>query len=242
MRVVFMGNPDFSVPALRAIIESSHELTGVVCSPDKPRGRGRKLAPLPVKAAALEYELDIFQPHSLKDIEFLETMQALQPDAFVVVAFRILPRELFSIPRLGSLNIHPSLLPKGRGPAPIQWTLLRGERETGISIIQLTEQIDGGGILMQETEPIDDEDCFGDLHDRFAKRGAEMVVEVLDRLERGEKIEPIKQDESQVTSARKLKPEDYVIDWEETAEDVNNKIRAFSPVPGAVDKVVRAIV
>jgi methionyl-tRNA formyltransferase len=164
-------------------------------------------------------------------------MRKLQPDAFVVVAFRILPRELFSIPKFGSLNIHPSFLPKGRGPAPIQWTLLRGEEETGISIIQLTEQIDGGGILMQETAPVHDEECFGDLHDRFAKRGAEMIVEVLDRLEGGEDIRPIQQDDSKATSARKLKPEDYVIDWKESTEDVYNRIRAFSPLPGAVAKL-----
>lgn len=237
MRVVFMGNPDFSVPALKAIYESSHEIAGVVCSPDKPRGRGRKLAPLPVKATAQDLGLAVYQPRTLKDAEFLDDMRGLLPDAFVVVAFRILPRELFSIPRFGSLNIHPSLLPKGRGPAPIQWTLLRGETETGISIIQLTEQIDGGGILMQERTVINESECFGDLHDRFAKRGAEMIVDVLDRLERGVRIDPIKQDETLVTSARKFEPSDYAVDWSRSAEEIQNRIRAFSPVPGVTAKL-----
>ncbi|RQV94223.1 methionyl-tRNA formyltransferase [bacterium] len=237
MRVVFMGNPDFSVPALQAIQESTHEIAGVVCSPDKPRGRGRKLASLPVKATAQEFGLRVFQPRSLKDAEFLKEMRSLQPEAFVVVAFRILPRELFSIPRFGSLNIHPSLLPRGRGPAPIQWTLLRGETETGITIIQLTEQIDGGGILMQERAAVNDEDCFGDLHDRFAKRGAELIVDVLDKLERGEVIRPIEQDESLATSARKLEPNDYLIDWSKSAEEIHHQIRAFSPTPGAATRL-----
>ncbi len=237
MRIVFMGNPDFSVPALKAIQASNHEIAGVVCSPDKQRGRGRKVVALPVKATALEFGLPIFQPRILKDPAFLDEIRQLKPDAFVVVAFRILPRSLFSIPRFGSLNIHPSLLPNGRGPAPIQWTLLRGEAETGISIIQLSERIDGGGILMQERASVEKEDCFGDLHDRFAVRGAEMIVEVLDKLDRNESIQIVKQDESQVTSARKLTTRDFLIDWNRSAASIIGQIRAFSPVPGAATKL-----
>jgi methionyl-tRNA formyltransferase len=236
MLIVFMGNPDFSVPALRAICESRHKIAGVVCSPDKPRGRGRKVAPLPVKATAQEFDLPLFQPHSLKDPVFLAEIRELRPDAFVVVAFRILPRELFSIPRFGSLNIHPSLLPKGRGPAPIQWTLLNGETETGISIIQLTEEIDGGGLLAQERSAISDEECFGDLHDRFANRGAELIIDVLDRLDSGEAIEPIPQ-VGEVSKAPKLSVADAEINWSNPAQAVVNQIRAFSPAPGACAKL-----
>jgi methionyl-tRNA formyltransferase len=138
MRLVFCGNPEFAVPTLEALLASHHQVVAAVTSPDKPRGRGRKLTALPVKDRALAAGLPVFQPKSLKDPEFLGQMAELKPDANVVIAFRILPRELFALPRLGSFNVHPSLLPRGRGPAPIRWTLLRGEEVTGVSIIHLS--------------------------------------------------------------------------------------------------------
>jgi methionyl-tRNA formyltransferase len=186
-----------------------------------------------VKKFTEDSGLPVFQPDSLKQPGFLDEMRSLQPDAFVVVAFRILPRELFSIPRYGSLNIHPSLLPKGRGPAPIQWTLLRGETITGVSIIQLTEQIDGGGILKQESTPVGESECFGDLHDRLAAMGAKMMVEVLDRFQAGESLTEIEQDDSQVTNAPKLFGSDFKINWNESSDAIVNRIRALSPKPGA---------
>ncbi len=236
MRVVFCGNPDFAVPSLENLLASSHEVVGVVTSPDKPRGRGRKVEPLPVKQRALEAGLPVFQPESLKDEAFLNEIRALAPDALVVVAFRILPRELFALPRLGSFNVHPSLLPAGRGPAPIRWTLIRGETETGVSIIQLTERIDGGGILSQIRVPIDTDEDFGSLHDRLSKLGAELLVQVLDQFEQHTPPMPMLQDESRVTKAPKLFADDFVLDWSQPAQDLHNRICALSPTPGAIAK------
>lgn len=234
MRIVFCGNPEFALPTLNALLGSSHQVAAVVTSPDQPQGRGRKLAPMPVKALALERGLRVLSPAKLKDPEFLEVLREINPDALVVVAFRILPREMFALPKWGSLNVHPSLLPKGRGPAPIQWTLLRGETETGVTIIRLTEEIDGGGMLAQEQTPIQPSENFGALRDRLSELGAKMLVRTLDRLDSGESLPPIQQDESQVTTARKLKPEDYILDFQLPAAEILNRIRAFAPAPGAV--------
>jgi methionyl-tRNA formyltransferase len=233
MRLVFCGNPEFAVPTLDALIASAHEVTAVVTSPDKPRGRGRKLTALPVKERALAAGLPVLQPGSLKDPEFLAQITKFQPDAIVVIAFRILPRELFGLPRLGSFNVHPSLLPRGRGPAPIRWTLLRGEEFTGVSIIHLTETIDGGGILKQETTPVGPAENYGTLHDRLARMGARMLVEVIDAFERGTPPAIITQDETQVTHAPKLHAEDLQLDWLLPAKELQCRIRALSPEPGA---------
>lgn len=234
MRVIFCGNPDFALPTLNALCASHHEVAAVVCSPDKPMGRGLKFAPLPVKRRAEELGLEVLQPESLKDSGFLQKIAQTQANVLVVVAFRILPRELFTLPAQGAVNVHPSLLPKGRGPAPIQWTLLRGEKETGVTIIRLTERIDAGNILRQERVSISPEDDFGALHDCLGALGARMLVETLDAIENGTQAEPQKQDDAHATAAPKLKPEDFVLHWEKSALVLRNQIRAFSPVPGAV--------
>ena len=233
MRLLFCGNPDFALPTLDMLLKSGHDVAAVVTSPDKPQGRGRKIQPLPVKEYALEKGLTVFQPETLSDEEFLGSIRELSPDALAVVAFRILPRELFALPRLGSFNVHPSLLPRGRGPAPIQWTLIRGETETGVSIIHLNEVIDGGAILAQEMTPVGNDEDFGTLHDRLAATGAHLLLNVLRQFEQGNPPRAIVQDESQVTRAPKLKPADYRIDWTMSARDIRNRIRAFSPQPGA---------
>ncbi|MBU1935899.1 methionyl-tRNA formyltransferase [bacterium] len=237
MRVVFCGNPDFALPTLQALHDSRHEIAAVVCSPDKPMGRGKKLGSPPVKNKAAQLGLEVLQPESLKDSGFLQTVQALKPDALVVVAFRILPRTLFTLPLHGALNVHPSLLPKARGAAPIQWTLIRGEQETGVTIIRLTEHIDAGNVLRQESVPIAPEDDFGTLHDSLAELGARLLVETLDAIEDETQPAPLKQNDAQTTTAPKLKPEDFVLNWEQNAEDLLNRIRAFSPVPGAVSRM-----
>lgn len=237
MRVVFCGNPDFALPTLEALCVSHHQVAAIVCSPDKPMGRGKKVGSPPVKRRATELGLEVLQPESLKDSGFLQKIAALQPAALVVVAFRILPRALLALPPHGAINVHPSLLPKARGAAPIQWTLLRGEEETGVTIIRLTEQIDAGNILRQERAPIAPNDDFGALHDRLASLGARLLVETLQAIEDGTQPAPQKQDESQATTAPKLKPEDFVLHWEESAEELRNRIRAFSPVPGAMTQM-----
>lgn len=233
MRLVFCGNPAFAVPTLNRLLTGGHQVLGVVCSPDKPRGRGRKIEPLPVKERALEAGLPVFQPGTLKDPDFLAQMRALELDALVVIAFRILPRELFAMPRLGSFNVHPSLLPRGRGPAPLRWTLIRGETETGVTIIHLTEKIDGGDMLLQRRVAVAADENYGSLHDRLALVGADLLCDVLHSFETGSPYPPIPQDEAGVTKAPKLTAEDYRLDWSMSTEELLNRIRAFSPQPAA---------
>ncbi|MBL0060081.1 MAG: methionyl-tRNA formyltransferase [bacterium] len=222
------------MPTLKALLASEHDVVAVVTSPDQPQGRGRKLTPMPVKEFALANRLPVLSPPKLKDSEFLSQLRDLNIDALVVVAFRILPREMFSLPKFGVLNVHPSLLPKCRGPAPIQWTLLRGEAETGVTIIRLTEEIDGGGMLAQERTSISPDENFGKLHDRLSEIGAQMLVKVFSSLGRRDSIQPILQDESQITTARKLKADDYILDFQLSGAELLDRIRAFSPAPGAL--------
>ena len=233
MRVVFCGNPEFAIPTLDALLSGPHEVLAAVCSPDKPRGRGRELQPLPVKERALQAGLPVFQPESLKDPQFLGEIRALSPECLVVIAFRILPRDLFALPKHGSFNVHPSLLPRGRGPAPIRWTLLRGESETGVTIIHLSETIDGGDILRQEkTQVMPDED-YGSLHNRLSGIGAKLLTDVLAAYDGGHPPTPLVQDETMVTKAPKLYGKDFELDWNLSAVELMNRIRAFSPDPGA---------
>ncbi|MBI5059510.1 methionyl-tRNA formyltransferase [candidate division KSB1 bacterium] len=234
MKVVFCGNPEFALFTLDALIASEQRVQAVVCSPDKARGRGLRTSGLPVKERALAAGIPLLQPESLNHPEFLDTVRGLAPDCLVVVAFRILPRELFALPRFGSFNVHPSLLPRGRGPAPLRWTLIRGERETGVSIIQLTEQIDGGGILAQERTSIAESENYGALHDRLGKLGARMLVDVLSALERGAALPSIEQDSTLATKAPKLRPDDFRINWNASTFEILCRIRAFSPNPGAI--------
>lgn len=237
MRVVFCGNPEFALPSLEALLAGPHEVAAAVTSPDKPQGRGRRLQAMPVKMRAQAAGVSVLQPESLSDADFLARLRHLAPDALVVVAFRILPRELLALPRRGCFNVHPSLLPRGRGAAPIRWTLIRGETETGVTIIHLNEVIDGGAILAQERTTVGDDEDFGSLHDRLAQMGAHLLMNVLKRIESGASLEPIEQDESQVTRAPKLKAEDFRIDWTMSARDIRNRIRAFSPQPGTVTRM-----
>lgn len=234
MRIVFCGNPEFSIPTLRELQRCHHEIAAVICGPDRPQGRGRKVQPMPVKQFALREGFTVLQPEKLNEADLLTSVRDLNPDALVVVAFRILPRELFAMPPHGSFNVHPSLLPRGRGPAPIQWTLIRGETETGVSIIHLSEVVDGGAILAQERTAIKPDENFGALHDRLAEIGARMLADVLRKFESGTPPQPMIQDEAKVTRAPKLKPEDYRIDWTLPSAEILNRIRAFSPQPGAV--------
>ncbi len=231
MHVVFMGTPDFAVPTLKALLESSHQVVGVVTRPDKPRGRGLKVLPPPVKVVAESRGLPVLQPLDLKEAGFLQALRAFRADVFVVVAFLILPPEVFEIPPKGTINLHASLLPKFRGAAPIQWALINGEKETGVTTFFIERQVDTGNILLQEKMPIAPEDTFGTLHDKLAALGARVVVCTLDLLEAGA-LEP-KPQTGQVTRAPKIKKEDRRINWEQPAEQIVNRIRGLSPVPGA---------
>lgn len=232
MKIVFMGTPEFALPSLQKIFESNHDLIAVVTAPDKQRGRGREVTPTPVKEFALKNKIKVFTPEKLGDQTFINEMQNMQPDLFVIVAFRILPRAVFSIPRFGSFNLHGSLLPKYRGAAPIQWALIKGEKETGVTTFFLDEKIDTGNIILQEKIQIDDEDNFGTLHDKMMILGAELVLKTVALINTGT-FQLSKQDDSLATPAPKITKEICKIDWNKSAIEIHNLARGLSPYPGA---------
>ncbi len=231
MRLVFMGTPDFAIPSLNRLLASSHTVLGVVTQPDRPSGRGLKVQFSPVKKMALAHGLPLLQPQKLTEPEFLNTLQTWNADCFVVVAFRILPKEVFTMPPKGTINLHASLLPKYRGPAPIQRAILNGEKETGVTTFFIEETVDTGQWILQEKVAIGPEETAGELHDRLAKLGAEVLLQTLDLIEKDLAL-PHPQ-VGTPTSAPKIHPEEGKIDWKEPAEKVFNRIRAFSPKPGA---------
>ncbi|WP_404366295.1 methionyl-tRNA formyltransferase [Marinobacter sp.] len=233
MRIVFAGTPDFAATALRSLIASGHTIAGVYSQPDRPAGRGRKLAPSPVKQVALDAGLPVYQPESLKTAEAQAELAGLKPEVMVVAAYGlILPRATLDIPDHGCLNIHASLLPRWRGAAPIQRAIAAGDRETGITIMQMAEGLDTGDMLLKLATPIRPDDTGGSLHDRLAGLGGEAIVEALHLLARGElKGEP--QNDSEACYARKLSKEEGQIDWSRAAADIERQIRAFNPWPGS---------
>ncbi len=233
MKIVFLGTPDFAIPSLKAIYHSNHQLIGVVTKPDKERGRGQKVTFTPVKQFAVEHNISVYQPEKLKgNSEFVEQMKSLGPDLFVVVAFRILPKEIFEIPKYGSFNLHASLLPKYRGAAPIQWALIKGETETGLTTFKLAEKVDTGNIYLQEKVPIYPEDNFGTLHDRLSELGADVVMRTIGMIESGN-YQLLPQDDSLASPAPKITKEICLIDWNKSACDIHNLVRGLSPYPAA---------
>ncbi len=232
MKIVFFGTPDFAIPVLTKIYESEHEILAVVTAPDKQRGRGRKVQFTPVKSKALELGLKVLQPDKLKNPEFVESLKKLGADLFVVVAFKILPPEVFTIPPRGSFNLHASLLPKYRGAAPIQWALINGEKITGVTTFFLEEKVDTGNIILQEKLEILDEDNFGSLHDKLSLLGADVTLKTINLIEAGN-VKLTKQDDSLATPAPKITKETCRIDWSKGAEAVHNLVRGLSPYPGA---------
>ncbi len=227
-----MGTPEFAKESLKKLLTSSHEVVAVVTVPDKPKGRGLKVKPSPVKEFALAHHIPVLQPVSLKDAEFIETLKKFAADVFVVVAFRILPVEVFSIPPKGTINVHASLLPKYRGAAPINWAIINGETETGVTTIFINERVDQGHILLQERVPIEADMTAGMLHDVLARVGAQLLVETLDRLQEGS-LTPQKQDPDLVSKAPKITKELCHLNFNQSAEQVHNWIRGLSPSPGA---------
>jgi len=227
-----MGTPEFAVASLRRILQSGHSVPLVVTAPDRPRGRGLKVQSSAVHRYAVERGLPVAMPDSLKDPEFLERVRALSPDVICVVAFRILPEELFGIPSRGSFNLHGSLLPRYRGAAPIQRAIMAGETTTGVTTFFLRPKVDTGAILMQRDIPIGPDMTAGELHDIMMEVGAELVVETLVRIERGQ-ADPTPQNEAEATPAPKIFREDCVINWAWPAKRIHDHIRGLSPWPGA---------
>ncbi|KUO62505.1 methionyl-tRNA formyltransferase [bacterium BRH_c32] len=232
MKIIFMGTPEFAVPSIDAINNSEHQLIAVVTAPDKERGRGREVSFTPVKDYAIKNNIAVLQPEKLKDPKFIEQIIELAPDLIIVIAFRILPREIFEIPRLGTFNVHGSLLPKYRGAAPIQWSLINGDTETGLTTFFIQEKVDTGNIILQKKIEINSDDNFGSLHDKLQSLSIDMVLETIKNIESG-KIELIKQDESKVSSAPKITKENSRIDWNQPSEKIHNLIRGLSPYPTA---------
>ncbi len=233
MRIVFMGTPDFAVASLERLIESEHELAAVVTQPNRPSGRGRKITPPPVKTTAEKAGLPILQPEDLKDPDFHKALAGLAPDALAVVAFRILPNEVLQIPKLGAVNVHASLLPKYRGAAPVQWALINGETETGVTIFKLDVGVDTGGILGQkEVEILDDDDALS-LGNMLSVVGADLLIETLAEAEEKGGFLGEPQDNSLATKAPKLKKEDGHLDFSQRGEQIICRMRGVTPWPGA---------
>ncbi|MBI4511347.1 MAG: methionyl-tRNA formyltransferase [Deltaproteobacteria bacterium] len=232
LRTVFMGSPEFAVPTLRAVMATT-DLCAVVTQPDKPAGRGQKLLPPAVKAVAGEAGIPVLQPRSARAPEFLDSLKALQPDVAVVVAYgKILPQAVLDVPMHGCLNVHASLLPRYRGAAPIQWAIIRGEKETGVTIMRLDAGMDTGPMLISRVVPIADEDTAGTLSERLAKAGAELMVVALERLQVGGLVET-PQDHAGATLAPLLSKEHGRIDWTKPAVELWNLVRGVDPWPGA---------
>ena len=231
--LIFMGTPGFAVPSLRALLDAEAPILLVITQPDRPKGRGRRVAVSPVKQLALERGLPVYQPKKVKSAEAVERIKALGPSCLVVVAYgQLLSAEILEIPPLGAVNVHASLLPKYRGPAPIHWALIQGETETGVTTMFMDAGMDTGDILLQRKAVIQPEETAGSLHDRLAEEGARVLVETLDLLKRGS-LEPRVQDSSQATYAPMLAKEDGRVDWHEDAKRICCRIRGLDPWPGS---------
>ncbi|MCH9031303.1 MAG: methionyl-tRNA formyltransferase [candidate division Zixibacteria bacterium] len=232
MKLVYMGTPEFAVAPLEFLHNSSHSVVAVVTGPDKPSGRGRAHKATPVRETALRLGITALTPESLKDSALVTALRELEADIFVVVAFRILPEEVFTIPPHGSVNLHASLLPKYRGAAPINWALIEGEKETGLSVFQLKRKVDTGDVLLQERVEINSADTFTTLSERMSRLAGPLLAKSLDLIESGGAI-PQRQDSSLASKAPKLTPELFRIDWTKDANSVVNLIRGLANIPGA---------
>lgn len=232
MKIVFLGTPEFAVESLDAIIKAGHEVAAVVTATDKPAGRGHKLLPSAVKQYAVEHGIEVLQPAKLRDPEFLNRLREINADLFVVIAFRMLPEEVWAMPPMGTFNLHASLLPRYRGAAPINRAVMAGEKQTGVTTFLLQHDIDTGDILRQEAIEIADDENVGSVHDRLMHLGARVTVETLADLASGRAM-PMKQNDEQATPAPKIFKEDCRIDPTMTAEQARNHIRGLSPYPGA---------
>ena len=235
LRIVFMGTPEFAVPSLRRLVAEGYNVIGAVTVPDKPAGRGRHLRESDVKIAARELGVPVLQPEKFRDPAFLDALQALQPDLGIVIAFKMLPEVVWAMPRLGTFNLHASLLPEYRGAAPINWAIINGERETGVTTFLLNHEIDKGAILAQERVAIAPEDNVGTLYERLMLLGAELVTATVDRIAAGDctPAEQMHFDESRLHPAPKIFKEDCRINWRQPGERIVNLVRGLSPYPAA---------
>ncbi len=236
-RIIFMGTPDFAVASLKALVEKNYNIVGVVTAPDKPSGRGRKINTSAVKKYAESVNLNILQPEKFRNEEFLEELKSLNADIQIVVAFRMLPKVVWDMPKLGTFNLHASLLPQYRGAAPINWAVINGESKTGITTFLLNDKIDEGNILLQKEVMIDIKDDVGIVHDKLMEEGTNLIIDTVEGLYSNSLI-PSKQNESlELKPAPKIFKEDCKVDWSNDIESIYNHIRGLSPFPGAWSKL-----
>jgi methionyl-tRNA formyltransferase len=240
LRIVFMGTPEFAVASLDALVKAGYSIVGVVTAPDKPSGRGMKLTESAVKKYAVEKGLNVLQPEKLKSADFIAALQTLQADIQIVVAFRMLPEIVWNMPPMGTINVHGSLLPQYRGAAPINWAVINGEKETGVTTFKLQHEIDTGNILMQQSFAVGEEETAGEVHDRMKEMGAELLVKTVAGLLNGtlqekkqEQLVPDKTAEVILKHAPKIFTETCIINWKKPVEEIHNLIRGLSPYPAA---------
>jgi methionyl-tRNA formyltransferase len=240
--IVFLGTPEFAVSSLEILLQNNYEITGVVTAPDQPSGRGLQVTSSPVKKFALQHNLKIFQPGKLKDEKFLSELKNLTADLFIVVAFRMMPKELWQIPRLGTFNLHASLLPQYRGAAPINRAIMNGEKETGVTTFFLKQEMDTGNILFREKISISEKETAGELHDKLKLTGAELVLKTVKAIEANNFKEILQseltEENQQLKTAPKIFKEDCKINWNQNVELIHNQIRGLSPYPGAFTEII----
>ncbi len=233
LRIIFMGTPEFAVPSLEILVQNKFNVVAVITAPDKPQGRGQKLTPSPVKECALKYSIPVLQPTNLKSPLFLEELKSYHANLQIVVAFRMLPEMIWAMPSLGTFNLHGSLLPQYRGAAPINWAIINGEKETGVTTFFLKHEIDTGSIIFQEKEPIHDEDNVGTVYDRLMHKGAQLVLKTVKAIEQGDYPSQPQSDSAEIKHAPKIFKETCKINWNQNSEQIRNFVRGLSPYPAA---------
>lgn len=238
MRVIFMGTPDFATGTLEEIVKAGHEVVGVVTQPDKPKGRGKTMMPTPVKETALKYNLPVYQPKKVREPEFVELLRSLKPDVMVVAAFgQIITKEILEMPKYGCINVHASLLPAYRGAAPIQWAVINGDKESGVTIMQMDEGIDTGDMIEKAVVPIAEDETGGSLFDKLSHTGAKLCVKVLKDLEEGTAVGEKQPEESTTPYAKMIDKKMGEVDWKKSAKEIEQLIRGLNPWPSAYTKV-----
>lgn len=233
LRIIFMGTPEFAVPSLEILVENKFNVVAVITAPDKPQGRGQKLTASPVKECALKHNIPVLQPTNLKSPEFINELKSYNANLQVVVAFRMLPEVMWTMPEYGTFNLHASLLPQYRGAAPINWAIINGEKETGATTFFLKHEIDTGSIIFQEREPIHESDDAGSLYNRLMKMGAQLVLKTVTAIAAGNAPSHPQNEPTEIKHAPKIFKDTCVVDWNDSSENIINKIRGLSPYPAA---------
>ncbi len=233
LRIIFMGTPQFAVPSLEILVQNKFNVVAVITAPDKPQGRGQKLTPSPIKVCAMKYNVPVLQPTNLKSQQFSEELKSYQANLQIVVAFRMLPQVVWAMPQLGTFNLHGSLLPQYRGAAPINWAIIKGEKETGVTTFFLKHEIDTGSIIFQEKEIIKEDDDVGTLYERLMHKGASLVLKTVQAIEQGNYPSMPQTTSTEIKHAPKIFKETCQINWDQSSEQVRNFVRGLSPYPAA---------